>query len=946
MAALSMSPSWEAAGLHNTGPSCLPFAAAATWRSSALYRQVPHTRIAGNALTLSWDVGLGTSSSSQAPLRLRTIPLVHNRAATELPKLWARRKSQKGSTASRELRSTKLQASQTCCTRVFLELLRHTGALSLTAWVSRAKAQDLVNAVRALAEMKVQGSAVQQATRTIVTAAAQIHDFKPQELSSFVCALATLAESDPTILGILVQQAASKSSDFAPQGISNLVWALAKLHFCGTTTLAPLYRLASSASLMIKAARPMDLSNLVWGLAKLAVYEPDALHRVAGAAVEKRDAFKPMDLSQIVWAFATLRSNHKDLLRSIIDSALFKLQQFKPQDLSNHLWAFAMLKIQNSDVLHAMAMEACYKIASFRPQDISNHFWAFATLSICDCALFHACADVVIQKARDFTPQHLSNVIWALATCNVNCSDLVPIVCLESMAKIHGFKIQELTNLLWALAKLEHHAAGLVQIVLTRTSGLADGMEPQQLSNIVWSCATLGIADIKFMHACSILASSMVTGSLPQTLSNMAWAFAVLAVADRKLMLSCAEEAKHHMDDFKMQELSNLVWALATTSFIEQTITAATSRVLASRFKRIEAECVSLNFDAIHKFTSNAGGLLWAFHFAGRLDDVLQQQACSAFSACGRVLDAREALGRPIVANPQALPALGPRGLAAVKAVALPHVVLELPQIIVIEKPAGWEADEVKRSDAASRRMVGERRLSWYLRSHFSVRKWPILGDSRVRHGIIHRLDVPCSGLLLVAKTFQAYYHLKLLLGIGELIRDYVVLCHGWMPAGRQLVAARVHWKKDNPVASTVCQLGKPSHTHIKVVAHAFHLGSAVGLLVLRIATGRRHQIRAHVAHTGFPVVCDGKYSSSANLLADRSWCKEHFLHRYRLAFNDIGGAPQQAIAELPDDLSLVLARLSARGRRSTRAVRLCLADGGPAPWEDWDVLRYASAMS
>ena len=67
-------------------------------------------------------------------------------------------------------------------------------------------------------------------------------------------------------------------------------------------------------------------------------------------------------------------------------------------------------------------------------------------------------------------------------------------------------------------------------------------------------------------------------------------------------------------------------------------------------------------------------------------------------------------------------------------------------------------------------------KLSCYVQS---LGQWAIALDSEHAFGFLHRIDVPSSGLVLVAKTYKAYYDLQLQLNVGKLSRDYVVLCHG-----------------------------------------------------------------------------------------------------------------------------------------------------------------------
>ncbi|CAE8584061.1 unnamed protein product [Polarella glacialis] len=110
----------------------------------------------------------------------------------------------------------------------------------------------------------------------------------------------------------------------------------------------------------------------------------------------------------------------------------------------------------------------------------------------------------------------------------------------------------------------------------------------------------------------------------------------------------------------------------------------------------------------------------------------------------------------------------------------------------------------------------------------------------------------------------------------------------------------------------------------IKVVDHYARGSEAFSVLAIRIATGRRHQIRVHTAHVGHPTVCDGRYTSTATFLSDQAWCPRNFLHRSRLVFSapcaSTGGVSctgattkaqlVEATAPCPQDLAEALAEL------------------------------------
>ena len=101
-----------------------------------------------------------------------------------------------------------------------------------------------------------------------------------------------------------------------------------------------------------------------------------------------------------------------------------------------------------------------------------------------------------------------------------------------------------------------------------------------------------------------------------------------------------------------------------------------------------------------------------------------------------------------------------------------PSIVTDLVDRLVISKPPGWEVHD----DGMPKQL-----RTWLK----SLGRWPILSDPDSDFGFLHRLDVPSSGLLLVAKTYEGYYDLQLQLRSGTLARHYVVLNHGCMKRSR-----------------------------------------------------------------------------------------------------------------------------------------------------------------
>ena len=230
--------------------------------------------------------------------------------------------------------------------------------------------------------------------------------------------------------------------------------------------------------------------------------------------------------------------------------------------------------------------------------------------------------------------------------------------------------------------------------------------------------------------------------------------------------------------------------------------------------------------------------------------------------------------------------------------------------------------------------------------SEFLLRMYPRLGpstllsDASKQHGFLHRLDVPSSGLLLAATNHRAYYDLHFQMATGALVRDYVVMSHGWLSPKRHEIQAPVHWWDSAAMAeapSTILASGRASRSFLKVLAYLGKSGLALSFLAIRIGTGRRHQIRAHAAHTGHALVTDGKYSSSAEYAESCPWCSRNFLHRYRLCFEDLHGIQVQAAEILPSDLTAAVTQTTVM--RSAMDLQSWTQGPEPMPWDCCPVL-------
>lgn len=173
------------------------------------------------------------------------------------------------------------------------------------------------------------------------------------------------------------------------------------------------------------------------------------------------------------------------------------------------------------------------------------------------------------------------------------------------------------------------------------------------------------------------------------------------------------------------------------------------------------------------------------------------------------------------------------------------------------------------------------------------------------RPGIVHRLDVGTTGLLIVARTQRAYEAFVAMLAAREVTRRYTALVWGRPAAPVGTIDAAIGRDPRDPLRMAVVASGKPARTNYRV--ERTFSEPDVSLVTCELETGRTHQIRVHLQATGHPVVGDPSYGGARAPLA----IGRPFLHAGGLEFeHPFTGDPMTFEAPLPPDLSTVLARL------------------------------------
>ena len=262
-------------------------------------------------------------------------------------------------------------------------------------------------------------------------------------------------------------------------------------------------------------------------------------------------------------------------------------------------------------------------------------------------------------------------------------------------------------------------------------------------------------------------------------------------------------------------------------------------------------------------------------------------------------------LGKPIgksdrVITGDQIEVLMPAAKGEAKLVATPidglKVVYDDEYLIVIDKPVGIAAHPSPGWQGAT--VVG---------AIFAAGYQLATSGAAERQGVVHRLDVGTSGLMVVAKNEIAYSHLKDQFRERTVSKVYHALVQGHMDPTVGTIDAPIdrHPKEDHRFA--VVATGKESITHYEVIE--FYRG--VSMVKVELETGRTHQIRVHFSALHHPLVGDTTYGADP-VLAKSLHMARPWLHAAQLRFaHPVTGQALDFHAPYPADLTGSLALLS-----------------------------------
>jgi len=175
-------------------------------------------------------------------------------------------------------------------------------------------------------------------------------------------------------------------------------------------------------------------------------------------------------------------------------------------------------------------------------------------------------------------------------------------------------------------------------------------------------------------------------------------------------------------------------------------------------------------------------------------------------------------------------------------------ILFEDAHLLVLDKPAGLVVHPAPGN--ADGTLVNA------LIAHCGASLTGIGGEKRP--GIVHRLDKDTSGVMVVAKTEQVHHALSAAFAARNIERRYLAVCWGRPnPAAGEIAGDIGRDPRERKRMAVVTRNGKTALTYYQTLS-AF--GAAAALVSCRLATGRTHQIRVHLASIGHPIMGDPVY--------------------------------------------------------------------------------------
>lgn len=241
-------------------------------------------------------------------------------------------------------------------------------------------------------------------------------------------------------------------------------------------------------------------------------------------------------------------------------------------------------------------------------------------------------------------------------------------------------------------------------------------------------------------------------------------------------------------------------------------------------------------------------------------------------------------------------------------------IIYQDKDLVVFSKPAGLvcnRAESVKQKSLQD--IIEEQNLLDISRT--DENEEDIWMEFKNRSGLVHRLDKDTSGAIVVARNAKSFFILKNQFIERKVKKEYLALMHGKILPKTGTINLPIKRSVFNRHKFRVNVDGKMAKTEYKVLDRFAKLDKygekeIFSLVLVKLKTGRTHQIRVHFTNLGYPLVSDFLYLGR-RYFGDIKWCPRIFLHAKYLSFsNPSSGEKMEFEVNLPDDLTEALKKI------------------------------------
>lgn len=245
--------------------------------------------------------------------------------------------------------------------------------------------------------------------------------------------------------------------------------------------------------------------------------------------------------------------------------------------------------------------------------------------------------------------------------------------------------------------------------------------------------------------------------------------------------------------------------------------------------------------------------------------------------------------------------------------VADPEIIFENENLIVINKPAGLAVHPAASIKKATLR-------DWLLKNYPDIIS---VGEDESRPGIVHRLDMDVSGLMVIAKHQKSYENLKKQFQEREVTKMYTALVHGQVSKEGDVIDFHIKRSKDGYKMAAMPKntedlliRRRPKNRDQGNLTGFFKSKDALtefevkkrfvnySLLKVKITTGRTHQIRVHLYAYGHPLAGDPLYFTKKTKVKNAKLALNRiFLYADHLSFTDLNKEQLKFDLDMPTEL-------------------------------------------